>query len=90
MEEIAFWRLCDELSIIQAALLIVGEDPTPYEVDVENQTSNSQPRRYNAAKNAILKAVKSGSLEDELVEVHADINSDSYICLHSSTVIVEA
>ncbi len=70
-------------------MLVVGEDPTPYEVGVENQTSNSQPKGYNAAKNAILKAVKNGSLEGELIEVQEDINSSPEISLHSSTVIVE-
>jgi hypothetical protein len=27
MEGTDYWRLCDELSVIQAALLVVGADP---------------------------------------------------------------
>jgi len=27
MEGLDYWRLCDELSVIQAAFLIVGKDP---------------------------------------------------------------
>jgi len=28
MESMNYWRLCDELSIAQAALLVAGEDPS--------------------------------------------------------------
>ncbi len=27
MEKLDYWRLCDELTVVQAALLITGEDP---------------------------------------------------------------
>jgi hypothetical protein len=30
MDKFDFWRLCDELSVVQAALLIIGEDPNDY------------------------------------------------------------
>ena len=28
MEELDYWRLCEELNIVQASLLVVGEDPS--------------------------------------------------------------
>jgi hypothetical protein len=28
MDALNYWRLCDELSVVQAALLIVDEDPS--------------------------------------------------------------
>ena len=28
MEKMDYWRLCDEFSVVQAALLIVGTDPS--------------------------------------------------------------
>jgi hypothetical protein len=32
MEKMDYWRLCDELSVVQAALLLIGVDPgdVPY------------------------------------------------------------
>jgi hypothetical protein len=31
MEKFDYWRLCDELSVVHAALLIIGEDPVDYQ-----------------------------------------------------------
>jgi hypothetical protein len=28
IESMDYWRLCDELSVVQAALLVIGEDPS--------------------------------------------------------------
>lgn len=58
-----YWRLCDELSVIQAALLIVGRDPgndAPY---VEGWEHEHRPTGYEAAKSAIKNAIISGRLK---------------------------
>lgn len=61
MDELDYWRLCDELNVVQAALLIVGEDPSTAKytetMDVENR-----PKGYEAAKTAITHAVKKYAL----------------------------
>jgi hypothetical protein len=36
MEGLDYWRLCDELSLIQAALLLAGEDPSATQQYVED------------------------------------------------------
>ena len=89
MDDIDFWKLCDELTVVQAALLVVGRDPSPLEIDVDRKTSANQPRGYNATKNAILSAIKHELLEGELRFDSRDINEGSYVCPSSSTVIVE-
>lgn len=57
MDELDYWRLCDELNVIQAALLIVGEAPTTAEY-VENWDAPNRPQGYEAAKTAIIHALK--------------------------------
>jgi len=57
MEELDYWRLCEELNIVQAALLVVGEAPTHAEY-VENWDVENRPKGYEAAKTAIFGGLK--------------------------------
>lgn len=42
MDKFYYWRLCEELSVVQAALLIIGEDPNDYPKILDwGQTDNS-------------------------------------------------
>lgn len=61
MEKLDYWRLCDELSVIQAALLIVGVDPgeQPY---VMNWQEHERPENFSAALAALSHAVLGGRL----------------------------
>jgi hypothetical protein len=52
MAPLDHWRLCDELSVIQAALLIVGADPSGCE-----SSSNRPEVGYDAAKTALMNAI---------------------------------
>lgn len=57
------WRLCDELTIVQAALLIVGIDPSDETgAHCDGWDVERQPRGYAAAKAALASAVNSGRL----------------------------
>ncbi len=62
MESLDYWRLCDELSIIYAALLIVGEDPSGNNSYIEDWHESNQPTGYQAAKTALTNAISSGVL----------------------------
>jgi len=58
-----FWRLCDELTVIQAALLIVGIDPSSEEGSYcEGWRTHEQPKGYVAAKAALCHAINAGRL----------------------------
>ncbi len=57
MDELDYWRLCEEFSIDQAALLIVGQDPGHYE-GADQWDSNNWPRGYVAARTAICGGLK--------------------------------
>jgi hypothetical protein len=52
MEELDFWRLCEELNIVQATLLVIGEDASVAEY-AEGWDVQNRPKGYEAAKTAI-------------------------------------
>lgn len=56
MESLDYWRLCDEFSIVQAALLIVGQnaDDANY---IEQWDACNRPIGYEAAKTALTNAI---------------------------------
>tara|TARA_B110000503_G_scaffold130261_1_gene203436 strand:+ start:206 stop:820 length:615 start_codon:yes stop_codon:yes gene_type:complete len=62
MDSMDFWRLCDELTIVQAALLIAGEDPAKSHTHIEEFHIEKRPDGYEAAKNAISRSHLSGDL----------------------------
>jgi len=57
MEGLDYWRLCEELTIVQAALLVVGEDPGTAEY-AEDQDIPNRPKGYEAVKTAICAGLK--------------------------------
>lgn len=62
MESLDYWRLCDEVSVIQAILLVIGDDPARLQENVEGWTPPNRPTGYDAAKAAITHAILSGRL----------------------------
>ena len=58
MEGLDYWRLCDQVSVIQAVLLILGVDPADHEWTVEN-TPSKRPAGYEAIRTALTNAVRS-------------------------------
>lgn len=62
MESLDYWRLCDEFTVVQAALLIVGEDPAGTQEWVDQWNPNDRPSGYDAAKAALCHAVLSERL----------------------------
>jgi hypothetical protein len=67
MEGLDYWRLCDELSVIQAALLIAGCDPSPAADYVEGWAPENKPVGYEAAKTAISNALQRGVITGRLI-----------------------
>ncbi|WP_420723944.1 hypothetical protein [Hwanghaeella sp. LZ110] len=54
MDSYDYWRLCDRLSILQAALLMIGEDPSGEMKFVEQKATNLRPIGYEASKEALI------------------------------------
>ena len=56
MEKMDYWRLCDELSVVQAALLMVGINPEQY-LYVMNNKEDERPENFSAALAALSHAI---------------------------------
>ena len=54
MDRFDYWRLCDQLSILQASILMCGEDPSGNMQYVEGNAFDQQPIGYEAAKSALI------------------------------------
>jgi len=61
------WRWCDELTVMQAALLANGLDPGVEFCHVEDWDVHKRPGGYEAAKHAITQALKSGKISGEVI-----------------------
>jgi hypothetical protein len=61
MEKMDYWRLCDELSVVQAAFLIIGVDPSEF-VDVLSWQENEKPENFSATITALSHAILGGRL----------------------------
>lgn len=79
MESLDYWRLCDELTVVQAALLIVGEDPSVAHEYVEGWEIENRPVGYEAAKSAVSNALKNMDIEGNLVPIY-ERDSQGNVC----------
>ena len=67
MQSLDFCRLCDELSIVQAALLIAGSNSSGDAEYVEGWSPEKRPIGYEAAKTAISNALRRSAIKGQLV-----------------------
>ena len=73
------WRWCDELTIMQAALLANGVDPSNEGCHVENLDIDKRPGGYEAAKHAISRALMTGKIKGEAFpKTSRDMNGNEY------------
>jgi hypothetical protein len=78
MEGTEYWRLCDELTIVQAALLVCGENPSILAPHIESHDIQDRPDGYEAAKAAISNALRRESIEGTLIPIYEyDINGNT-------------
>jgi hypothetical protein len=63
MENLDYWRLCDEVTIIQAALLIICVDPAKSQDYITNWTAQNRPVGYDASLAALTHAILAGRLK---------------------------
>src|SRR5262245_40150384 len=84
IDALDYWRLCDRMSVVQAALLIVGADPAGLQERVD--TADSRPPGYDAAIAALVGAIRAKRLPAAIAEEDED---SCVISWHGTTVAVE-
>ncbi len=61
LSDLDYWRLCDELNIREAAVLIAGANPSEH-TDLEDWEVHMRPVGYEAAKSAVRNALRSNRI----------------------------
>ena len=87
MDGLDYWRLCDQLDIVQAALLVCGHDPSVDQSYVEKWTPDNRPPGYEAAKTAISNALRKGLIEGQFIPLYEyDMNGNllQFVEFHTS------
>ena len=77
MEDLDCWQLCHKLSVVQAALLVAGENPSSTQAYVERWEPHKRPPGYEAAKAAISNALRDGVIEGDYITLSVD-SDDEY------------
>jgi hypothetical protein len=87
MDSMDYWRLCDELNVMQAALLITGIDPSGEDgCYCESWDLHKRPRGYEAAKSAISNALRKGKINgSNTLLCEYDINGNPYCDIKNTT-----
>ncbi len=79
MEDLDYWRIAEEMSIVQAALLVAECDPSVSAGYVEGWDLEKRPAGYEAAKTAIFNAFRRGTIKGTVfLECGYDINGNEY------------
>lgn len=67
-ESLDYWKLCDEFTVVQAALLIIGENPEKIQECILDWNSESRPNGFNAVFSALTHAIFGKRLNASIVE----------------------
>jgi hypothetical protein len=89
VESIDFWKLCDELTVVQAALLVAGHNPSNH-TEVEGWISTRQPEGYPATRHAIMAAIEAKRIKGSIGYFRNDIDGDEYVSPIASKVDVDS
>ncbi|MCA8906592.1 MAG: hypothetical protein KDA64_01605 [Rhodospirillaceae bacterium] len=97
MDSLDYWRLCEDLTVFQAAMLVVGSDPSVDSFQIERDTADFRPHGYDAAKHAIKRALLSQAIDGNIVNEYHENPESEYpervpdtVDIDSSIVVVES
>ena len=76
MDDLDFWKLCSEYSIVQAALLICGALPDDLQFEVE-RNDNRRPAGYVAVRTALYNAIRTERLEASVLVYDDDFGGST-------------
>src|SRR5690242_6543211 len=86
MDALDYWRLCDALSVVQTALLIVGEDPSESQDFIDDYNSQNRPKGYDAVMTALTNAIFAKRLPAKIGYTGED---EDRISWHATTIEVD-
>jgi hypothetical protein len=84
IDRLDYWRLCDELSVVQAALLIVGKDPSHHQYSLD-----IAPDGYTAVEAALINAIKGKRLAANVIDLIDDNGNNRGPDRHETKIMAE-
>jgi len=78
LDDFDYWRLCEELTILDAALLVVGQSPNRH-FGIESRVSERRPTGYDAAKTAISNALRAKKIDGHIIPEEVDDHGTPFI-----------
>lgn len=68
MDQLEFWKYSDTYTIVQAALLLAGHDPSKYESEINTETSSpNHPEGFDGMFAALKSSIESGNLKAKFI-----------------------
>ncbi|NOX94635.1 MAG: hypothetical protein GXP04_05920 [Alphaproteobacteria bacterium] len=90
MESIDFWKLCDQLTIEHAALLVAGHNPSDH-FGVEHRNIGKQPDGYDGAKHAIISGLRKETIDGKFAyDQPYNDDGEPYVNVQQSFVDVDS
>jgi hypothetical protein len=87
MDEIDYWSLADQYSVIHATLLIIGCNPDDYGGLISGRVNSKIPTGFNAVRAALTSGVVGGSIEAVTIKWYNNNDYDEQrLDIHETTV----
>jgi hypothetical protein len=74
-----YWRFCDELSVVEAALLILDEDPSETQSYIANRRPKHRPAGFDAVETALINSIKGKRLPATIPTIEGVDESDRHV-----------
>ena len=89
MDDFDYWRLCDEVSVVQAALLMVGKDPGVAQEYIASWDPERRPKGFEAVKTALINAIEGKRLPATVYEREDDFGKSTGPLWEHSKILVD-
>lgn len=83
MGALEFWELAKSYTVVQAALLFCGKDPTEYRSTADGVLETKVPNYYPVLS-ALTHAINDKDIEAQVRLVHQDFGEPSYVDIHTT------
>lgn len=83
MGALEYWELTTSYTLVQAALLFCGKDPTDYRSAADGVVETKVPNYYPVVS-ALEHAINDGELEAQVTLVHGEYGESSYVDVHKT------
>lgn len=91
MDQLDYWRLCADFTVVQAALIVCGIPPEDMQWNVERTTESQCPAGYVAIRTALSNGLNSGRIKPSKASFFCTDEGDetNHFDVQSTTIAIE-